>query len=121
MADCLREAGIEFRPIAGTGVLARIEGRGDLRRCVVLRADMDALPIEEKTGLEYASRNKGVMHACGHDVHTACLLGAMLVLKRMSERIEERVRAFPARRELARAGVVVLAETRSVTTRSRLS
>ena len=88
VADCLREAGIEFRPIAGTGVLARIEGRGDLRRCVVLRADMDALPIEEKTGLEYASRNKGVMHACGHDVHTACLLGAMLVLKRMSERIE---------------------------------
>ena len=50
VADCLREAGIEFRPIAGTGVLARIEGRGDLRRCVVLRADMDALPIEEKTG-----------------------------------------------------------------------
>ena len=47
VANCLREAGIEFRPIAGTGILARIEGRGDLRRCVVLRADMDALPIEE--------------------------------------------------------------------------
>lgn len=112
VADCLREAGIEFRPIAGTGVLARIEGRGDLRRCVVLRADMDALPIEEKTGLEYASRNKGVMHACGHDVHTACLLGAMLVLKRMSERIEGTVFGlFQPGEELCPGGAsLVLAE-----------
>ena len=112
VANCLREAGIEFRPIAGTGILARIEGRGDLRRCVVLRADMDALPIEEKTGLEYASRNKGVMHACGHDVHTACLLGAMLVLKRMSERIEGTVFGlFQPGEELCPGGAsLVLAE-----------
>ena len=82
IAEKLTEAGIAFRPVAGTGLLARIEGTGDPKRCVVLRADMDALPIEEKTGLEFASRRPGVMHACGHDIHTACLLGALLVLNR---------------------------------------
>lgn len=73
--------GIEYRPIAGTGVLARVEGRrGNLRRCVVLRADIDAMPIQEMTGVEWASKNDGVMHACGHDCHAAVLYG---VLKRL--------------------------------------
>lgn len=72
--------GIAHRPIAGTGVLARIEGRGKPdpeHRAVVLRADIDALPIAEKTGLEWQSCNAGVMHACGHDVHAAVLFGVM--------------------------------------------
>ena len=73
--------GIECRPIATTGVLARIEGRrGNLKRCVVLRADIDALPVCEMTGVEFASQNQGVMHACGHDCHAAILFG---VLKRL--------------------------------------
>ena len=83
----LTEMGYEPKDCGRAGVLALAGGKKP-GRTILLRADMDALPIEEKTGLEYASRNKGVMHACGHDVHTACLLGAMLVLKRMSERIE---------------------------------
>ena len=77
----LSKEGIENRPVAGTGVLARIEGRrGNPKRCVVLRADIDALPVCEMTGVEWASQNKGVMHACGHDCHAAVLYG---VLKRL--------------------------------------
>lgn len=78
----LAAAGIEHRPIARTGILARIEGRipCDDRRAVVLRADIDALPVEERTGLPYASENPGVMHACGHDMHAAVLYGVLLRL-----------------------------------------
>ena len=79
----LDEAGISHSRIANTGVLAKIEGRGDLSRAVVLRADIDALPIEEQTGLEYASERCGVMHACGHDIHAAVLYGVLL---RLAER-----------------------------------
>ena len=78
--QCLAEAGISHSRIAETGVLAKIEGKGDLSRAIVLRADIDALPIEEQTGLEYASENKGVMHACGHDIHAAVLAGVLLRL-----------------------------------------
>ena len=77
---CLSEAGISHSRIAETGVLAKIEGKGNLSKAVVLRADIDALPIEEQTGLEYASENKGVMHACGHDIHAAVLYGVLLRL-----------------------------------------
>ena len=63
-------------------MLARIEGRrGNPKRCVVLRADIDALPICEMTGVEWASQNKGVMHACGHDCHAAVLYGVLKRLK----------------------------------------
>ena len=78
--QCLDEAGISHSRIAETGVLAKIEGKGNLSRAVVLRADIDALPIEEQTGLEYASENGGVMHACGHDIHAAVLYGVLLRL-----------------------------------------
>lgn len=78
--QCLTEAGISHSRIATTGVLAKIEGKGDLSRAVVLRADIDALPIEEQTGLEYASQSCGVMHACGHDIHAAVLYGVLLRL-----------------------------------------
>ncbi len=80
---CLDEAGILHSRIAETGVLAKIEGKGDLSRAVVLRADIDALPIEEQTALEYASESCGVMHACGHDIHAAVLYG---VLVRLAEK-----------------------------------
>jgi amidohydrolase len=74
----LSKMGIPFTVMATTGVIAHI-GSGE--RCVALRADIDALPIEEETGLEFTSQNKGVMHACGHDAHTAMLLGAAKLLK----------------------------------------
>ena len=78
--QCLTEAGINHTRIAETGILAKIEGKGDLSKAVVLRADIDALPVCEQNDLDYASENKGVMHACGHDVHAAVLYGVLLRL-----------------------------------------
>ena len=76
VGDLLASWGYEVsRGIAGTGVVATLR-RGQGEKAIGLRADMDALPIEEATGLSYASRHKGVMHACGHDGHTAILLAA---------------------------------------------
>lgn len=70
----------------GTGAIAYVRGiQGDSDRCVALRADMDALPITETGEKPYASTNAGVMHACGHDAHTAMLLGAGIALHRMRE------------------------------------
>jgi amidohydrolase len=63
-----------------TGVVGIIRGRNASVRTIALRADIDALPIHETNTTDYASKNEGVMHACGHDVHTACLLGAAAIL-----------------------------------------
>ena len=82
IARTLDGLGIAHRTVARTGVLARIEGRGNLRRAVVLRADIDALPIREQADVAWRSLNDGVMHACGHDVHTAVLMGALQELNR---------------------------------------
>jgi hippurate hydrolase len=72
--------GIPFEVKAGTGVIGLVEGRNPGSRVVALRADMDALPITEQNDIEYKSTRPGVMHACGHDVHTTCLLGAARIL-----------------------------------------
>ena len=73
--------GIECTPgLAGTGVIATLKGNRP-GRTIGIRADIDALPIPEETGLPYASENAGVMHACGHDVHTTILMGAAKALK----------------------------------------
>lgn len=83
ITEQLQAAGIPCRPIAKTGVLATIRGRhttAEDRRAVVLRADIDALPITEQTGLQFASQQPGVMHACGHDMHAAMLYGALCAL-----------------------------------------
>ncbi len=80
ISEALTAAGIDNRSIAGTGVLARIEGVGDPRKAMVLRADIDALPIHEATDVEWRSENEGVMHACGHDIHAAVLYGTLLRL-----------------------------------------
>lgn len=78
--DHLRELGLsDVRPIARTGATALVEGR-KRGPCVLWRADMDALPVPEKSSLSYASKNEGVMHACGHDTHMAIALGIAEVL-----------------------------------------
>ena len=85
--------GIEAVPMAGTGVMGVI--RGALPgKCLGFRADMDALPIQEETGLPYASQNPGVMHACGHDFHVAALLGAAELLQRRRETLTGTVKLF---------------------------
>jgi hippurate hydrolase len=81
----LKEWGIPFRKMAGTGVVGLIEGKDPSSRIIAIRADMDALPIDEDNSVPYKSRNPGVMHACGHDVHTTCLLGAARILKQLQD------------------------------------
>jgi amidohydrolase len=84
----LSEAGIPFRVMATTGVVGLIEGKHPSKRVVALRADMDALPIREENDVPYRSKNEGVMHACGHDVHTTILLGAARILNELKDEWE---------------------------------
>jgi len=77
--------------LIGTGVVGYLKGKNS-GKTIALRADMDALPMQEKTGLEYASKNDGVMHACGHDMHTAMLLGAAQVLNSLKDELEGGIR-----------------------------
>ncbi|WKN42483.1 M20 metallopeptidase family protein [Tunicatimonas pelagia] len=74
--------------VADTGVVALIEGKNPSSRTVALRADMDALPIREANDVPYKSKNEGVMHACGHDVHTSSLLGAANILQQLRQEFE---------------------------------
>jgi hippurate hydrolase len=84
----LTAIGIPFTVIATTGVLGMIEGKNPSKRVIALRADMDALPIVEENQIDYKSKNDGVMHACGHDVHTTILLGAAKILWSLREEFE---------------------------------
>jgi amidohydrolase len=89
----LRDAGISYT--AGhvkTGIIALIKGKNPGKKTILLRADMDALPIEEKNEVPYKSCNVGVMHACGHDVHSACALGAAFILNDLKEEWEGTVK-----------------------------
>ena len=80
VAQKLDELGIEYKKMANTGLVALIKGAKQSDAVVALRADMDALPIVEANNVVYKSKNPGVMHACGHDVHTSSLLGTAKIL-----------------------------------------
>jgi amidohydrolase len=88
----LDEIGIFWKPVAGTGIVAMIEGKSSSGNVVALRADMDALPIQELNRVDYASQNSGVMHACGHDFHTASLLGAARILYTLKDKFKGSVK-----------------------------
>ena len=79
VAAFLEEWGYRVRRVGGTGVHGFLEGTPGAP-VIAIRADMDALPVQENTGLEFASTCPGIMHACGHDIHTACALGAARML-----------------------------------------
>jgi amidohydrolase len=88
----LAELDIPFEVKATTGVVGLIKGKNPESRIIALRADMDALPIKEENDIPYKSKNDGIMHACGHDVHTTCLLGAAKILKELSNEWEGTVK-----------------------------
>ncbi|MCC5922290.1 MAG: amidohydrolase [Crocinitomicaceae bacterium] len=95
VAEQLKKIGVPFeKGIANTGVVALIRGSRHSKDmpCVGLRADLDALPIEEANDVPYKSKKKGLMHACGHDVHTAILLGAAEVLFNLKEQLPNPVK-----------------------------
>ncbi|MBX7108961.1 MAG: amidohydrolase [Chitinophagales bacterium] len=81
-----------IKGVAGTGIVALIKGKNPDKRVIALRADMDALPITEKNEVDYRSQNTGVMHACGHDVHSASLLGTAGILSSLSKEWEGTVK-----------------------------
>lgn len=86
--ELLDKWGIQYRfPIVETGILAMVRGRGP-GSCVAVRSDMDALPVSEKSGVEFESVNPGIMHACGHDVHMASLLGAIRLLDQLKDHLK---------------------------------
>jgi amidohydrolase len=92
LAETLREAGLAVRTgVGGTGVVGVIRG-GRPGRCIGLRADMDALPIQEETGLPFASERPGMMHACGHDANVTMTLGAALALQEHREKLRGKVK-----------------------------
>ncbi|HIP36914.1 MAG TPA: amidohydrolase [Crocinitomix sp.] len=88
----LNDWGIAFSEIATTGIVGVIEPSNNTHHCIGLRADIDALPITEENNTNYCSVNKGVMHACGHDVHSAMLLGALKIIKQHQEKLNCKVK-----------------------------
>ncbi len=85
----LADIGItDVTKLANTGVVALIKGKNSTQKTIALRADLDALPIIEQNDVPYKSINTGVMHACGHDVHTSCLLGAAYILNELKNEFE---------------------------------
>lgn len=85
----LTSLGIEYKAgYVETGIVGLIKGKNPESKTIALRADMDALPILEENTIDYKSQNEGVMHACGHDVHTASLLGAAKILNELKDEFE---------------------------------
>ena len=86
IAEYLDTIGVPYWPAAKTGIIAEFPGEISDAPRIVLRADIDALPIKEETGLPFSSENEGVMHACGHDGHTSMMLGAVSLLAKDTDR-----------------------------------
>lgn len=108
--DKLQEIGItKIESKADTGWAALIEGKNPNKRVVALRADMDALPIIEANEVSYKSQNPGVMHACGHDAHTASLLGAAKILNELKDNFEGTIKLiFQPGEEVAPGGASLM-------------
>ncbi|MBA4853212.1 M20 family metallopeptidase [Emticicia sp. BO119] len=110
VAQKLKDIGLSPQEgIANTGVVALVEGKNCESKVIGLRADMDALPIFEKNDVPYKSINEGVMHACGHDVHTSSLLGTAKILHELREEFEGTVKlVFQPAEEKAPGGASIM-------------
>jgi len=105
VAEKLKKLPIEIKEkVNGHGIIGLLKGKSE-KKTILLRGDMDALPINEAQGEEYISRVVGVMHACGHDMHTAMLLGAAMVLSKFKDQLDGNVKfMFQPAEEVAPAG-----------------
>ncbi|MCA2552540.1 MAG: amidohydrolase [Microcystis sp. M04BS1] len=112
IAGVLSSCGLSVQEAVGkTGVKGELPGKGSDRRILAIRADMDALPIQEKTDLDFASRKPGIMHACGHDVHATVGLGVAMVLSRLSEPVGGKIRfLFQPAEEIAQGASWMIRE-----------
>ena len=88
----IRSFGLTPKALAGTGLIVEVQGKNPTRKTVALRGDMDALPILETNEVSYKSTKPGVMHACGHDVHTSSLLGTVKILHELRDEFEGTIR-----------------------------
>lgn len=113
IAKQLDQTGIVYKSkIAGTGLVAIIEGKNPAKKIIALRADMDALPIQEANDVPYKSINAGVMHACGHDVHSSSLLGVAKILNDLKNYFEGSVKLIfqPAEEKLPGGASLMIKE-----------
>ena len=103
---------IEHEVMATTGVVGIIKGKNPNKRVLALRADIDALPIQEINTVEYKSTNEGIMHACGHDAHTASLLGAARILQELKEEWEGTIKLIfqPGEEKLPGGAAILIKE-----------
>jgi amidohydrolase len=108
----LTEWNIPYQVMANTGVVGLLKGKNPEKRTIALRADIDALPIQEINKVDYKSKNEGVMHACGHDVHTSSLLGVVRILKELQEEWEGTVKFIfqPGEEKLPGGASILLKE-----------
>ena len=107
----LNNWGISYRRIGNNSIIASIKGNGRLNKTLALRGDIDALPITEETGLEWQSKNPGVMHACGHDVHGTFMLGATKLLNELRDRLDWNVKIIFQESEEIGGGAKTIIET----------
>lgn len=113
VCEYLDKWGIPYQNgVAKTGVVALIEGQNPTKKTIALRADMDALPIQETNEVDYKSVNEGIMHACGHDVHTASVLGTAYILSQLRDSFEGTVKLIfqPSEEKLPGGASVMIAE-----------
>ena len=104
----LKGLGLEPQTVTKTGVTALLKGKTDNGPVVLMRADIDALPVEEQTGLPFASEEKGLMHACGHDAHMAMMLTAAKILTSMKDSFDGTIKfVFQPNEEIAGAQAMI--------------
>jgi amidohydrolase len=112
VSGVLSTCGLQVKEGVGkTGVIANLSGQATDPRCLAIRTDMDALPIQERTSLDFSSRTSGVMHACGHDVHTTVGLGTAMILAELRSQIPGSVRfLFQPAEEIAQGAGWMIAD-----------
>ena len=113
VAKKLKDVGIHYEEnIGGFGVVGYIYGKNPDKKVFALRGDMDALPILEQNDVDYKSCNEGVMHACGHDVHTTSLMGAAIILSELKENFEGTIKLIfqPAEERLPGGASIMIKE-----------